>query len=202
MNALMSFLLHRSRCHQRIRSRISFRNRSTRRPSSCYRTYVRPFHLFYSVCLCSPGVIRPQTGESIMTWTLKNSSNGPEEIAWSASPTSGTIEAFGETVVEVVASTRRLNARQKSYVASFDIHSDDICVCRDQSVEMAIELVVTAETSAANSYVQVLDAANVEASGELVFRIIPVRPFCTNYCFAVDRALQASRHVSAHRCAG
>jgi hypothetical protein len=110
-----------------------------------------------------------------MTWTLKNSSNDPGEMTWFVSPTSGTIEAFGEIVVEVVAQTIGLNARVTPYVASFDIHSDDVCVCRDQSVEVAIELVVTAEMSAANSYIEVIDPANVEASGELVFRIIPVR---------------------------
>ena len=110
-----------------------------------------------------------------MTWTLMNSSNDPGEMAWVVTPTSGTIEAFGETVLEVVAQTTGLNARSTPYVASFDIHSDDVCVCRAQSVEMAIELVVTATTSAENSYVQVLDAANLEAAGDLVFRIIPVR---------------------------
>ena len=110
-----------------------------------------------------------------MTWTLMNSSNDPGEMAWVVTPTSGTIEAFGETVLEVVAQTTGLNARSTPYVASFDIHSDDVCVCRAQSIEMAIELVVTATTSAENSYVQVLDAANLEAAGDLVFRIIPVR---------------------------
>jgi len=110
-----------------------------------------------------------------MTWTLKNASNDPGEMAWLASPTSGTIEPFGETVVEIVTHTTGLNARQAPYFASFVIHSNDVCVCRDQSVEMSIELVVTSETSAANSVIEVLDASDVEASGELVFRIIPVR---------------------------
>ena len=110
-----------------------------------------------------------------MTWALKNSSNDPGELTWRMSPISGTIEPFGETVVEVVAQTTGLNARVTPYVARFDIHSDDVCVCRDQSVEMTIELVVTAETSASKSYIEVIDAANIEASGEIVFHIIPVR---------------------------
>ena len=110
-----------------------------------------------------------------MTWTLRNRSNDPGEMAWTVSPASGTIEPFGESVVEVVAQTTGLHAREAQYRASFDIHSDDICVCRPQSIEMAIKLVVTAEVSAVNSYLQVLDATTVEAAGDLVFRIIPVR---------------------------
>ena len=113
-----------------------------------------------------------------MTWTLRNSSNDPREMAWFVSPTSGTIEPFGETVVEVVAQTTGLNARETKYEAFFDLHSDDVCVCRLQSVEMSIALVVTAEVSAVNSYLQVLDATAVEAAGQLVFRIIPVRRIC------------------------
>ena len=110
-----------------------------------------------------------------MTWILKNSSNDPGEMAWVVSPTSGIIEPFGETVVEVVAQTTGLNARERAYKAFFDIYSGDVCVCRDQTIEMALELVVTAEVSAANSYLQVLDATTIEAAGQLVFRIIPVR---------------------------
>ena len=109
-----------------------------------------------------------------MTWTFKNSSNDPGEITWVMSPASGTLEAFGETVVEVIVQSTGLNARENPYTASFDIHSDDVCVCRDQSIEMAIELVVTAETTAANSYVQVLGAANAQAAGELNFHIVPI----------------------------
>jgi hypothetical protein len=108
-----------------------------------------------------------------MSWTFQNSSNDPGDIAWSASPTSGVIEAFGETVVEVVVSTRGLNARDAAYLGFFNIYSSDVCVCREQSLEMAIELVVTAETSATNSLVEI-DSNNVEASGELRFYIIPV----------------------------
>ena len=113
-----------------------------------------------------------------MTWALKNSSNDPGELTWRMSPISGTIEPFGETVVEVVAQTTGLNARERAYKAFFDIYSGDVCVCRDQTIEMALELVVTAEVSAANSYLQVLDATAVEAAGQLVFRIIPVRRIC------------------------
>ena len=123
-------------------------------------------------------LVLSNTGESRMTWTLKNSSNDPGEMAWFVSPNSGTIDPFGEIVVEVVAQTTGLSARQAKYVGRFDIHSDDVCVCRGQSVEMAIELVVTAEVSAAHSYLQVLDATSVEAAGTLVFHIIPVRREC------------------------
>ena len=66
-----------------------------------------------------------------MTWILKNSSNDPGEMAWVVSPTSGIIEPFGETVVEVVAQTTGLNARERAYKAFFDIYSGDVCVCRD-----------------------------------------------------------------------
>ena len=110
-----------------------------------------------------------------MTWALRNSSDDPGEMAWVTSPTSGTIEPFGEVVVEVVAQTTGRNARATPYIGSFEIHSDDVCVCREQTVEMAIALVVTAEVSATNSYLQVIDATTVEAAGDLVFRIIPVR---------------------------
>jgi len=120
-------------------------------------------------------LVLANTGESKMTWALKNSSNDPGELIWVVSPTSGTIEAFGETVLEVVAQTTGLNAREIPYRGRLAVHSDDVCVCRDQSVEMSIELVVTAEVSAANSFLQVLGATNVEAAGDLVFRIIPVR---------------------------
>ena len=108
-----------------------------------------------------------------MTWTLRNSSDDPGEITWAASPTFGTIEPFGEMVVEVVVQSTGLSSREASYTARFEIQSDDVCVCRPQSVEMSIELVVTAETSAAKSYVQVLGAANAEAAGELNFHILP-----------------------------
>ena len=109
-----------------------------------------------------------------MTWTLKNSSNDPGEMAWVVSPTSGTIEAFGEIVVEVVAQTTGLNARQQPYLGSFDIHSDDVCICRDQSVEMTIELLVQADMSVANSFVQIIDPDNVRAGGQLRFLITPI----------------------------
>ena len=120
-------------------------------------------------------LVLSNTGESRMSWTLKNNSNDPGEMVWAVSPTYGTIEPFGEIVVEVVAQTTGLSARQKPYLASFELHSEDVCVCREQSVEMTIELVVTAEVSAVNSYLQVIDSTTVEAAGELVFRIIPVR---------------------------
>ena len=110
-----------------------------------------------------------------MTWTLKNSANDLGEMPWRVSPPAGTLEAFGEIVVEVTAQTTGLSARQQPYLASFDLHSDDVCVCRPQSIEMTIELIVTAEVSAVKSYLQVLDVATVEAAGEMVFRIIPVR---------------------------
>ena len=116
-----------------------------------------------------------------MAWTLKNSSNDPGEMAWAVWPTYGTIEPFGEVVVEVVAQTTGLNAREMPYRGRFVIHSEDVCVCRGQSIEMAIELVVTPEVSAANTYLQVLDATRVEAAGELVFRIIPVRRTLLSY---------------------
>ena len=109
-----------------------------------------------------------------MTWTLKNSSNDPGEIAWLVSPTSGTLEPFGETVVEVVAQTSGLNARLEPYLASFAIHSDDVCVCRDQSAEMSIELLVLADVSAANSFVEVLRPGSVRAGGQLRFLITPI----------------------------
>ena len=119
-------------------------------------------------------LVLANTGESSMTWYLNVSAADPGEVTWVATPDSGTIEPFGEIVVGVVALTPGLNARQAAYTAMFDIHSDDVCVCRDQTVEMAIELVVTAETSAANSYVRMLGAANAEAAGELNFHIVPV----------------------------
>ena len=96
------------------------------------------------------------------------------EILWTASPTSGTIAPFGEVVITVIAFTRGKNARMAAYLGAFEVFSEDVCVCRRQSIEMAIELIVTAETSAGNSYVEVLDAANVMASGELNFYIVPL----------------------------
>ena len=133
-----------------------------------------------------------------MTWMLKNSSDDLGEMAWVVSPISGTIEAFGETVVEVVAQTTGLNAREAPYAASFELYSNDVCVCRDQSVEMTIELVVTAETSATNSYLQVIDEANVEAAGELVFRIIPVRPDMLRFLRLAEH-LRTTLHVGRRR---
>ena len=118
-----------------------------------------------------------------MNWVLTNGSDGSSEIAWLASPTSGMIEAFGETVIEVIAPTRGLNARQTPYFASLELHSDDVCVCRDQSITMSIELVVAATTSGTNSIVQIIDPDNVTAEGELVFHIIPVR--CARFCLCV-----------------
>ena len=70
--------------------------------------------VFYNICW--------QTGQSRMAWSLRNSSNDPGEMAWVVSPTTdGTIEPFGEVVVEVVAQTTGLSARQKLmlYGASF-----------------------------------------------------------------------------------
>ena len=115
-----------------------------------------------------------QTGESRMMWSLRNSSNDPGEIAWFVSPTYGTIEAFGEVVVEVVAQTTGLSARQKVYGASFELHSDDVCICRDQSVEMSIELLVKADMSVGNSFVQIIGPDNVRAGGQLRFLITPI----------------------------
>ena len=93
---------------------------------------------------------------------------------WTASPTSGTIAPFGEVVITVVAFTRGMNAREATYHGAFDVFSEDVCVCREQSIEMAIGLIVTAEMSAENSYIEVLDAASVVASAELNFYIVPV----------------------------
>ena len=59
---------------------------------------------------------------------------------------------------------------------------------------MAIELVVTAEVSAANSNIEVIDAANIEASGELVFHIIPVRHTLLSCVVSV-----VSLRICAHR---
>ena len=63
-----------------------------------------------------------------MTWILKNSSNDPGEMAWVVSPTSGIIEPFGETVVEVVAQTTGLNARERAYKA-FSTSTRAMFVC-------------------------------------------------------------------------
>ena len=109
-----------------------------------------------------------------MTWTIRNSSRDPGEVLWTASPTSGTIAPFGEVVITVVAFTRGMNAREATYHGAFDVFSEDVCVCRDQSIEISVELIVTAETSAANSYIEVLDAANAMAGGELDFYIVPL----------------------------
>ena len=109
-----------------------------------------------------------------MTWTIRDSSNDPGEIMWTAAPTSGTILPLGEVVVTVVAFTRGKNAREAAYRCVFEVFSEDVCVCRDQSIEISVELIVTAETSAANSYVEVLDAADVMASAELSFYIVPM----------------------------
>ena len=109
-----------------------------------------------------------------MTWALKNSSDDPGEIAWTVTPSDGTIEPFGEVVVEVVAQTAGLSARQELYRASFGLYSDDVCVCRDQAVEMSIEMLVEADVSVANSFVQIIDPDNVRAGGQLRFLITPI----------------------------
>ena len=113
------------------------------------------------------------TGESSMTWSLTNSSDDPGEIEWFASPTYGTLPPFGELLIEVVARTAGLNARATPYTAKFELHSDDVCICRDQTVEMGIELVVSAETSAANSFVEILHPSRAEAADSVVFYIFP-----------------------------
>ena len=61
---------------------------------------------------------------------------------------SGSLAPFGEVVITVVAFTRGKNAREVAYRGAFEVFSDEVCVCRDQSIEMAIELIVTAEASA------------------------------------------------------
>jgi hypothetical protein len=111
-----------------------------------------------------------------MTWTLTNSSSddNPNEVAYFASPSAGTIEPFGEVVVTVVALTRGITARAPHYTTQFALFSEDVCVCREQSVEMGIMLVVTATTSSHNSYVELLGSNSVEAADELKFYIIPV----------------------------
>lgn len=108
-----------------------------------------------------------------MSWELRNGSD-PGEISWFASPTSGKIDPFGEQLIEVVTQTLGLNARAAPYVATFALHSDDVCVCRDQAVEMAIELIVRAEASAANSYVELLNLDSAEAADKLLFYIRPI----------------------------
>ena len=109
-----------------------------------------------------------------MKWTIRSSSNDPGEVLWTASPMSGTVPPFGEVVITVVAFTRGKNAREAAYRGAFAVFSEDVCVCREQSIEMALQLIVTAETSAANSYVEVLDASSVMASADLNFYIVPV----------------------------
>ena len=109
-----------------------------------------------------------------MSWELRYSSDDPSEVEWFASPTSGTIEPYGERLIKVLARTAGLNARSAPYVAAFALHSESVCVCRDQTVEMAIEIIVSAETSAEKSYVEVLHSDRVEAADQLVFRIIPM----------------------------
>jgi hypothetical protein len=123
-----------------------------------------------------PVFLLGQTGEAPMTWTLTNRSSDdqPNEVAYFASPSGGTIEPFGEVVVTVVALTRGIAARAPHYTTQFTLFSEDVCVCREQSVEMNIMLVVTAATSAHNSFVELLGSSNVEAAGELKFNIIPV----------------------------
>ena len=110
-----------------------------------------------------------------MTWLIKTSHDDLDEnITWAVSPSSGTIPAFGEVVLTAAAFTRGLNAREAAYLGFFELFSSDVCICRSQAVKMTIELLVTAETSAANSYVQMLGAANAEAAGEINFHIAPV----------------------------
>ena len=116
-------------------------------------------------------MLHAQTGDSKMSWELTNTSG---DIVWFASSTSGTIDPFGEVLVQIVTQSTGLGARATPYVATFLLHSDDVCVCRDQSVKVTIELVVTAETSAANSYVELLGSSNAEASGAINFNIAPV----------------------------
>lgn len=104
-----------------------------------------------------------------MAWTLTTSSEELGEIAWFPSLTSGTIDEFGEQLIEVVTSTTGLSARKTPYTARFDLHSEDVCVCREQTIEIAIELVVTAETSAAKSYVEIVRPGSIMAGDTLVF---------------------------------
>ena len=109
-----------------------------------------------------------------MNWELRNVPGDPGEISWLASPTSGKLEPFGEVLIEVVTRTVGLNARATAYVATFELHSDDVCMCRDQSVDMAIELIVRAEASAANSRVEILNSDKAEAADNLLFFIYPI----------------------------
>jgi hypothetical protein len=101
-------------------------------------------------------------------------SDDPGEIVWTVTPSSGTIEPFGEIVVEVVVFTQGVNARDAAYLGFIELFSEDVCVCRGQTLGMTIELVVAAEASGTHSYVEVLDSDNVMAAGELNFRIVPV----------------------------
>jgi hypothetical protein len=58
-----------------------------------------------------------------MSWELRYSSDDPSEVEWFASPTSGTIEPYGERLIKVLARRAGLNARSAPYVAAFALHS-------------------------------------------------------------------------------
>ena len=128
----------------------------------------------FPVASCVLYCLRAQTGQSEMSWELTNSSSDQGEITWFASPTSGMIDANGEALIEVITRSTGLNARQTPYIATFELHSGEVCVCRDQTVEMTIELIVQAKVSAANSFVEIVRPASVTAGDQLQFLITPI----------------------------
>lgn len=97
-------------------------------PSTHTLTYLihKPFNETNELVLANQGL-------SKMSWTLATDSDDSDgNIAWFASPMAGTLDAFGEVVVKVVTRTEGLNARETPYTARFTLHSEDVCVCREQ----------------------------------------------------------------------
>ena len=138
-------------------------------PSTKTLTYLveKPFNSTAELVLAN-------TGEASMAWTMVNVADDLGEVSYFMTPSFGDLPPFGEIVVKVIARTTGLNARSTPYRSRFALFSQDVCVCREQQVEMNVEIVVTAKVSAANSYIELIDADNVNAAGVLYFYIVPV----------------------------
>ena len=124
-------------------------------------------------------LVMSNPGASKLVWRAENNrSDDSKAFPWSLTPSLGDIPSTDLAILTLSVVTESIQARAEPYVASFVLSAADasVCVCREQSIFVVFEVIVSASPSAEQSYVTISEHedALATASSTVAFVVHPV----------------------------
>ena len=110
-------------------------------------------------------------GDKDLEWTLREAGN-PEGANWTCSPTAGVLSSSDMAVVYLSLGPTNLASRDAIYSTNFTFVSNSYSAT-NRAITIALDAVVSAPLSPSLSNVMLINADNLEASGDLEFSIRP-----------------------------